>query len=285
LRLLALSEGNVGYLTHDEHDSIVNCGSTNDAMKRMMTKTKTVNPPIRKTEQGRSHQAIAAALGSEILSGARKPGSRLPTAPEMFERFGVSRVVVREVIRTIAAKGMVTSKPRIGTIVSEPFNWSWLDPQVLEWRGNIGLDQAFLTQLTQIRLALEPAAASIAAENRTQQDIATMRTALKAMYEAGDDHQKFSKADCEFHNAIVAATHNPFFYSSISATGVTLFRFLSWIPAGSAANGKFHNHSSEMHGKILEAIALQDQVGAAHAMVCVINESVKDASSQLMDKN
>jgi DNA-binding FadR family transcriptional regulator len=136
-------------------------------MKRMMTKTKAVNPPIRKTEQGRSHQAIVAALGSEILSGARKPGSRLPTAPEMFERFGVSRVVVREVIRTIAAKGMVTSKPRIGTIVSEPFNWSWLDPQVLEWRGNIGLDQAFLTQLTQIRLALEPAAASIAAENRT----------------------------------------------------------------------------------------------------------------------
>lgn len=250
-------------------------------MKQMIRNSKAINAPARKGESGRSHGSIAAALGSEILSGARKPGSRLPTVQEMFERFGVSRVVVREVVRTLAAKGMVTSKPRIGTIVSEPLNWSWLDPQVLEWRGNVGLDQAFLTQLSQIRLALEPAAASIAAENRTQQDIATMRTALKAMYEADGDHEIFSKADCEFHNAIVTATHNPFFYSSISATGVTLFRFLSWISLGTTADEKTHVHSAALHGKILDAITAKDQVAAAQAMVCVINESVKDASSQL----
>src|SRR5471032_3371478 len=108
---------------------------------------------VQKTERGRSHLEIAASLGAEILSGARSPGSRLPSMDEMFQMFGVSRLVVREVTRTLAAKGMVTSKARIGTKVSNPAQWNWLDPQVLEWRGKIGLDRAFLTQLTQIRLA------------------------------------------------------------------------------------------------------------------------------------
>ena len=66
---------------------------------------------IERRKSGRGHLEIAAALGCEMLSGARRPGSRLPDVQEMRDRFGVSRVVVREVVRTLAAKGMVTSKP------------------------------------------------------------------------------------------------------------------------------------------------------------------------------
>ena len=230
---------------------------------------------------GRGHLEIAAALGCEILSGTRQPGSRLPDVPEMHKRFGVSRVVVREVMRTLAAKGMVKSKPRVGTTVSDPSGWNWLDPQILEWRGKIGLDQAFLTQLTEVRLALEPAAAGIAAKNRTDADLAAMQVALKGMYQAGDDHKKFSSADRDFHNAIVAATHNPFFYASISATSVALFGFLSWISIGVTADKKMHIHSAALHAKIFEAIAAQDQKSATRAMIRVIQESLKDASSQL----
>ena len=165
---------------------------------------------IRKTERGKSHLEIAATLGCEILSGARKPGSRLPSMDQMYQMFGVSRLVVREVMRTLAAKGMVTSKARIGTSVSDPAQWNWLDPQVLRWRTAIGLDQAFLNQLTQVRLALEPAAASLAAEVRTEQDLTALQTAITGMYQAGNDHQKFSKADRKFHDAVISATHNPF---------------------------------------------------------------------------
>jgi len=240
-----------------------------------------INRTDRKTPRGRGHLEIASALGCEILSGARQPGSRLPDVPEMHKRFGVSRVVVREVIRTLAAKGMVKSKPKVGTIVSSPSSWSWLDPQVLEWRGKIGLDQTFLTQLTEVRLALEPAAAGIAAKNRNEEDLAAMQAALKGMHQAGDDHKKFSSADRDFHNAIVAATHNPFFYSSISATSVALFGFLSWISIGVTADKKMHTHSAALHAKIFDAIAAQDQKSAMRAMVRVIQESLKDASSQL----
>jgi len=239
-----------------------------------------INRSGRKTERGRGHLEIAAALGCEILSGAREPGSRLPDVQEMHDRFGVSRVVVREVVRTLAAKGMVTSKPKVGTIVSVPSAWSWLDPQVLEWRGRVGLDQIFLNQLTEVRLALEPAAAGIAAKNRTDEDIAAIQAALKAMYQANGDHKKFSLADRDFHNAIVAATHNPFFYSSISATSVALFGFLSLISIGVTAEG-FHARSAAQHAKIFDAIAAGDQKAAIRAMTLVIQESLKDARSQL----
>src|SRR6185437_8155949 len=93
---------------------------------------------------GWSHTAIAAALGGEILSGARPPGSRLPSVEEMNARFGVSRVVVREVIKTLTAKGLVASRTRVGTVVRDPEAWNWLDAEVLEWRVQMGLDQNFL---------------------------------------------------------------------------------------------------------------------------------------------
>lgn len=237
----------------------------------------------RKTERGRGHLEIAATLGCEILSGAREPGSRLPDVQGMHDRFGVSRVVVREVVRTLAAKGMVTSKPKVGTIVSGPSRWSWLDPQVLEWRGKIGLDQTFLNQLTEVRLALEPAAAGIAAKNRTGEDLAAMQAALKGMYQAEGSHKKFSGADRDFHNAIVAATHNPFFFSSMSATSVALSGFLSWISIGVTVDDNMHARSAAMHEKIFDAIAARNQKAAARAMVRVIEESLKDGSSQLTD--
>lgn len=231
-------------------------------------------------QRGRGHLEIAAALGCEILSGARRPGSRLPDLQEMHARFGVSRVVVREVVRTLAAKGMVTSKPKVGTIVSDLSGWSWLDPQVLAWRGRIGLDQTFLNQLAEVRLALEPAAAGIAAKNRTEEDITAIQTALKAMVQAVGDHKKFSLADRDFHNAIVAATHNPFFYSSISATSVAVFGILSGISIGGAVK-RFHVRTTAQHKKIFDAIAARDQKAAMRATVLVIHESLKGGSAQL----
>jgi DNA-binding FadR family transcriptional regulator len=233
---------------------------------------------VRRTERGKSHVEIAATLGAEILSGGRPPGSRLPSMEEMFQTFGVSRLVVREVTRTLAAKGMVTSKVRVGTKVSDPAQWNWLDPQVLEWRVKIGLDQAFLLQLTQVRLALEPAAASLAAENRTEHDLMALRTALKGMYGSGDNHQKFSKADRSFHDAIIAATHNPFFYAFNSATEVALSRFFSVMSLSVIANEKTHVRSAAQHETILEEIIAKKPKAAARAMVRVIKDGLKFGS-------
>ena len=193
----------------------------------------------------------------------------------MFQMFGVSRLVVREVMRTLAAKGMITSKARVGTKVADPTQWNWLDPQVLNWRSELGLDQSFLIQLTQVRLGLEPVAASIAAENRTEQDLMVMRAALKGMYESGDNHEKFSKADRSFHDAIIAATHNPFFYASSSSIEVALSRILSAVALSAPSSERTHIRSAAQHEKILEAIAGRKSKAAAQAMIRVIKDGLK----------
>jgi len=180
-------------------------------------------------------------------------------------------------MRTLAAKGMVTSKARVGTKVSDPAQWNWLDAQVLGWRGKIGLDQAFLRQLTQIRLALEPAAASLAAKNRNEQDLDMLRAALKGMYGSGDDHQKFVQADRNFHDSVIAATHNPFFYASNSATEVALFRFLSTISVAVTSNERTHVRSAAQHEQIFKAIAEGKSRAAAQAMARVIRDGLKFA--------
>lgn len=88
-------------------------------MPRKTGKTAKRRPPARKPGPTR-HATIAARLGGEILSGMRAPGSRLPSVEEMYALFGVSRVVVREVIKTLTAKGLVISRTKVGTLVTEP---------------------------------------------------------------------------------------------------------------------------------------------------------------------
>lgn len=239
--------------------------------------------PFRVTgaERGKSQLEIAGTLGAEILSGARAPGSRLPSMEEMKRTFGVSRIVLREVIRTLAAKGMVMSRARVGTKVTDPERWNWLDPQVLEWRSKTGLDQAFMKQLTQVRLALEPATASLAAENRTEHDLLALREAIRGMYGSGDNHQKFSQADRKFHDAIVAAAHNPFFYAFNSATNLALLRLLNGRSDSNSPTERVHVRSAALHEKILHAIAARDSRAAARAMARVIVDGVQYYSPKL----
>ncbi|HEX4028221.1 MAG TPA: FCD domain-containing protein [Rhizomicrobium sp.] len=227
--------------------------------------------------RGAGHAEIVATLGAEILSGARPPGSRLPSVEEMFEMFGVSRVVLREVTRTLAAKGMVTSKSKVGTRVQDSSHWNWLDPQVLEWRGKVGLDQAFLDHITQVRLAVEPAAARLAARHRSRQDLAALQAALQAMHDAEGNHRTFSEADLAFHIAVSAASGNPMFRSLTAATEMVLFGFLHVISHGVIAEERTHARSTARHGKILEAIEARDEEGASLATIRVIEQGRKHA--------
>src|SRR5450432_2463662 len=111
-----------------------------------------------------SHDQIAAILGTEILKGVHRAGDNMPPEPDLIKRFQVSRTVMREVTKTLAAKGFVVSKTRVGTRVRDPVHWNFFDADVLAWRVRIGLDDEFMRSLTEIRRALEPAAASLAAQ-------------------------------------------------------------------------------------------------------------------------
>src|SRR5690242_6053432 len=96
---------------------------------------------LRRPGRTAGHDEIAATLGAEILSGARPPGSRLPSAEQLFEQFGASRMQLREVTKTLATKGLIGTKTRVGTQVLASEHWNWIDPDVLAWRVLLGLDQ------------------------------------------------------------------------------------------------------------------------------------------------
>ena len=230
---------------------------------------------------GFSHAEIAAALGSEILSGARAPGSRLPSVEEMYARFGVSRVVVREVIKTLTAKGLVSSRTKVGTIVRDAAAWNWLDAQVLEWRVRAGLTHAFLEQIIAVRMAIEPAAAALAARHRTQKDLGQLRACIAAMGAAEGDTARYPEADLAFHLAIGRASGNPLVGSFGAVIKVALKGFMALSAASVKEIEKGHGGSTARHAAIVEAIAARDEEAARAAMLRVIAVGLKHAGRRL----
>ncbi len=181
------------------------------------------------------------------------PGSRLPTVEEMNARFGVSRVVVREVVKTLTAKGLVASKTKIGTIVRDPAAWNWLDAEVLEWRVRAGLDRAFLDQIAAVRSAIEPAAASLAARHRTAKDLTQLRACIAAMRAAEGDTARYAEADVAFHLALGRASGNPLVGSFGPVIKVALRGLIALSAAGVKETESGHGGSTERHAAIVEA--------------------------------
>jgi DNA-binding FadR family transcriptional regulator len=217
------------------------------------------------------HDEIAAVLGSEILSGARPPGSRLPSAAELYDLFGVSRVVLREVTKTLAAKGLIATKSRVGTHVLPSEYWNWFDPDVLAWRIRLGFDSAFIDQLADMRRAVEPAGAALAAEHRTAGHISAMREALAAMTRAGGDRRAFADADLAFHIAVAAASGNPLFraFAGVVETALAGYFSISTPVQDAAVAANIARHAA-----IADAIEAGHGQAAARAMLSVIDEGL-----------
>jgi len=220
------------------------------------------------------HDEIAAILGSEILSGERQPGSKI--GEEQLERFGASRVLMREVTKTLVAKGMVAAKSRVGTTVLRPEYWNWFDHDVLAWRVRLGLDRGFFRHLTQMRTAVEPATALLAATERTDDDLKAMREAVAAMHGAIEDRQAFARADLAFHIAVAVASGNPLFraFTGVVETALGAYFTLSTPRESSAMHATARRHAS-----IADAIEARDGEAAARAMQVVIEEAVGHLSS------
>jgi DNA-binding FadR family transcriptional regulator len=224
-----------------------------------------------------SHDQIAAILGTEILRGIHRPGDNMPSEPDLIARFQVSRTVMREVMKTLAAKGLVVSKTRIGTRVREPVNWNFFDVDVLVWRVRIGLDDDFMRSLTEVRRALEPAAAILAAQRRTATDIANLREIVREMGRSGHSRQSFAEADLDFHLAIAIASGNPLLRSMASVIEAALAApFSHSSPIDDAHD---HEVTVNSHAAIVDAIEARNEQAAAAAMLKTIDIGVRRIDS------
>ena len=228
-----------------------------------------------------SHALVVDGIGKAIVGGAYAQGSILPGDPELARLFEVSRTVLREAMKTLAAKGMLVAKARIGTRVTDRSTWNYFDSDVLRWHLENGVDRIFLGHLREMRMSFEPYAARLACQRANASDVARMYAQAQAMAEA-TSQEAFAIADLDFHMALLEASKNPFMYSVgalIEAALVTSFRLSS--PFGEAQR---QSNTASKHRFIAEAIEAQDAEVAAAAVVAVIEEGTRRLDSAISDR-
>lgn len=244
-------------------------------MTRTVSRASRFGPQKRRS----SHDVIAKVLGGEILAGVHKAGSKMPAEQELLTRFKVSRTVLREVLKTLAAKGLVVSKVRVGTHVLDHVHWNYFDADVLAWKADLGFDSDFSAALAEVRRALEPAAARLAAERRTVQEIAALRESVAQMDRSRLSRQGFAEADLAFHLAIGAASGNPLFRSIAAVTEAALFAAFSL--SSPTESQERHKAVVEGHRAIVDAIEAGDGEGAANAMLAIIDAGFERVSARV----
>ncbi len=138
------------------------------------------------------------------------PGTTLPNLDDLAVEFSMSRLSMREAIKLLVGKGLVSSAPRRGTVVRPRHEWSRLDPDVLVWQIGTTPNAAFVRNLFELRRMVEPEAAALTAKRATAQSIAEIESAYAEMA-AGELRAETSiRADVAFHQAILRGTGNEF---------------------------------------------------------------------------
>lgn len=209
------------------------------------------------------HETLRAKLVEMIVSGALEEGSTLPNEAELTETFNVSRTSLREAMQYLSALGMVRSRTRAGTTVLPRENWNYLDPLVLDIMLTVGGDEGFYTSLIDARQLLEPAAAAQAARKASARQLARIAQAFEDMVEAnGRDNEAWSRADLDFHAAIMNASGNwvyRHFATAIRAALLASFRLTNRA-------SQSHEQAIRKHQDVLDAIRLRNPDAAQRAM-------------------
>lgn len=158
------------------------------------------------------HSGILDELGQEIADGTLVSGTAM-TLSLLEERFGISRTVAREVMRSLEGAGLVESKRRLGIVIQPASNWNVLDPRVVQWRLNGPGRSEQLRTLTELRAGVEPLAAAAAASNATEAQRAKLIELAQtlARLSQGPTSAEFHAADSEFHTLLLEASGNDMF--------------------------------------------------------------------------
>jgi DNA-binding FadR family transcriptional regulator len=223
----------------------------------------------------RLHGEIARNLGVQIISGVHKPGDILDGEISASEHLHVSRTVYREAVRILAAKGLVSSSPKVGTRVSPQSTWHLLDPDVLSWVFEFEPDETFLNGLFELRRMIEPSAAALSAERRSEKDLADMKSALEDMARETLATEAGRNADLAFHAAILRGTNNIFLTSLIGGVGAAI----SWTTIFKQRLTPLPRDPMPDHRRVYEAIAAKNADGAHAAMSHLVDLARTDTIS------
>ncbi len=216
-------------------------------------------------------------LGEAIVAGRHAVGSSLPPEPLLCSEYSVSRTVVREAVKSLVAKGLLVTGPKVGTRVQPEAQWNWFDPQVVAWQTRVGLTREFLRDLQELRRVVEPAAVRLAAERATMDDIDELESAFAGMKQAIDEGGDYVTSDLRFHQALLRASHNRMLVlmsNALSALLRTSFAISTSRPHGAA-------NSLPLHRAILDAVIARSAPVAGQACLDLIDSAAEDIAKVL----
>ncbi|MCL7460513.1 FCD domain-containing protein [Micromonospora echinofusca] len=222
------------------------------------------------------HARVLDRLGTAICDGELAPGSVL-NIDDLVDRYAVSRSVVREVLRVLASIGFIETRRRVGVMIRPSEHWNVFDPQVIRWRLASAGRIVQLRSITELRTAVEPHAAWLAA-SRVGHDEASDLVGLAAkMWAAGKagDEERFLQLDIEFHRRILVASGNEMF--------VRLQDLIAEVLTGRHQHHLMPHHPHEqalqLHAEVAQAIQRRDGDRARRAMVQLMEQAFDEMSS------
>lgn len=219
-------------------------------------------------------------LGEAIVAGRYPAGGAMPPEPMLCEELGVSRTVVREAVKSLVAKGLVSTGPKVGTRVLAAEQWNWFDPDVIGWQSKAGLTREFLRDLQELRRVVEPAAVRMAAERATPEDIAAIEAGFAGMKKAVEQGGDYVTHDLRFHQGLLRASHNRMVVQMSKALSALLRT--SFEISTSRKDGP--RNSLPLHRAVLDAVIAHDPACAEKAILVLIDGAREDIEAVLASR-
>jgi len=215
-------------------------------------------------------QQLTHKLGLAIINGHYPIGEGMPSEAALCEEFEVSRSSTREAVKMLSAKGLISSRPKQGIKVLPESNWNMFDTDVLAWILQSKPSLKLLKEFTQVRFAIEPIAAELAAKNATPKHLQNIEKALNRMADAENGLDDPLDADISFHNAILEASGNRFFVQLTQFINTALrvsIRYTNHIKG-------VRNADVDAHAAIFERIKKGDADGAKAHVSEILEEAL-----------
>ncbi|MEV6711524.1 FCD domain-containing protein [Lentzea sp. NPDC051208] len=207
--------------------------------------------------------AVIEALTDQIVSGQFPAGSQLPPEPTLCEIFGVSRITVREAVKSLEEKGLVLARQGSGTTVTEQDGWTLLDPIVLAAVVRHDSQLTLLDQLVDVRARLEAPMAAQAARNASATDIAEIAALLALLDSQVEEQGSFLETDVAFHDRIMRASANRLSRSIVRTVHAEARKSYRYSGAPTSTECRVTN---DEHRAVFECIRNRDEAGAEQSM-------------------
>lgn len=225
---------------------------------------------------GNLHDRLARRIGERILAGDFPSGTVLPNEAAWGKTYGASRTAVREAIKTLIGKGLILSRPKIGSRVEPRDRWNFLDRDVLTWHRSAIDRRSFAMSTQEARRIIEPGIAELAARNRTSPQLEVLLHTLENMKIAKSSPQNV-EADVAFHSALLQAANN----ALLVPFGIIIEQALSNLFDYTTQRNPKPTLVIKLHENVLRAVIAQDGTAARKAMLSLLDDTDKVIAATL----